>query len=297
MGLISVIVVTYNSKKHIESCLDSVFAQDFKDYEVIVVDNASWDGTKEVLKNKYPHIAMIENPENYGYPKALNQGIANSRGEFILCLNDDVELRNNDFLTVMCNAMNRNKRIDGIQPKVLKPNGAIDTTGTYLSFFRRFFDLHSGKIDTPELNKQRYVFGASAAAVLYRRKALDEIKQGDEYFDEDFFCLAEDVDLSWRLQKKGWRTLYCPEAVCAHYGGISRKKSRFAQYLSMRNRYLMILKNESLLSFVRYPIVFIVYDLWRNLYMLISSPKYFIKAVYKAIELTPKMLKKRRRYG
>ncbi|MCX5698304.1 MAG: glycosyltransferase family 2 protein [Candidatus Omnitrophica bacterium] len=294
MGLISVIIVTYNSKEYIESCIDSVFAQKDKDWEVIVIDNASCDGTREILKSKYPRIAMVENPENYGYSKALNQGIAKTRGEFILCLNDDVKLRDNDFLTAAYNTMNKDERIGAIQPKVLKPSGAIDTTGIGLSFLRRFYDFNSGKIDAPELNRQKYVFGACNAAAFYRRKALEEIKQGNEYFDEDFFCLVEDVDISWRLQKKSWLTLYQPNAVCIHNRGLSRRKDNFTQYLNMRNRYLMIIKNESLWGFLRFPFIFLIYDLWRNLFMLIINHKYLLKAYYEIRILLPKILNKRK---
>lgn len=294
MGLISVVIVTYNSKENIESYLDSVFAQKYEDREIIIIDNASKDGTKEILKSKYPRITMIENPENYGYSKALNQGIANTRGEFILCLNDDVKLKNSDFLTVACNTMNKNERIGAIQPKMLKPDGAIDTTGIYLSFLRRFYDLNSNKIDAPELNRQKYVFGACNAAVFYRRKALEEIKQDSEYFDEDFFCLVEDVDISWRMQKKFWQVVYQPNTICIHNRGLSRRKDKFSHYLSMRNRYLMIIKNESWWGFLRFPFILLVYDLWRNLFMLMVNHKYFLKAYYEIGILLPKMLNKRK---
>jgi len=292
MKAISIILVTYNSGEHLESCLDSVFAQDFKDYEVIVVDNASADNTKLILK-KYPNVELIENQKNYGLSKALNQGIILSNGRYILCLNDDTELKNS-FLSNAFKAIESKDSIGAVQPKVLKPDGKyIDTAGIYLSFLRRFFDIGKGRIDAGEFNREKYIFGACAAAALYKKEALETIKQGKEYFDEDFFYLVEDVDLAWRMQRRGWRTLYFPDAICLHIGGVSRSKNKFIQYLSMRNRYLMLIKNESLWGFLWFPIIFIFYDLWRNLFMLVTNPGYFLKASFEVAKLSPKMLKKR----
>lgn len=294
MGEISIILVTHNSTGHIDHCLDSIFAQGFNDYELTVIDNASKDETKSILKNRYPDIPLIENAQNYGYAKALNQGITKANAKFILCLNDDIKL-NADFLANIHKAIKTNESIAAVQPKVFKPGEEkIDTTGIRLSFSRRFYDAGNDETDRIEFAKQRYVFGASAAAALYRKEALESVKQADEYFDEDFFCIAEDVDISWRLQKKGWKTLYYPDAACIHSGGISRNNNDISQYYSMRNRYLMMLKNESLLGLFRFPIIFFIYDLWRNLYMLIINTRYFLKAIYEIIRLSSKMMKKRR---
>jgi len=292
MKKISIIIVTFNSSQHIGYCLDSVFNQSFNDYEVIVVDNASEDRTKEILKNRYPDILLIENPRNYGFSKAVNQGIVVASGKLVLCLNDDTRL-NTDFLANIHKPMEIENDIGAVQPKVLKPDNRIDTAGIYLSAFRRFYDIGNGEIDTEKFGQQRYVFGACAAAVLYRKEALEEIRQEDEYFDEDFFCIAEDVDISWRMRKKGWKILYYPDAVCIHTGGASRNNSAIRQYFSMRNRYLMVLKNESLVGFLKFLVVFFLYDIWRNLYMFLMRPRYFLKASYEIIELFPKMIGKR----
>jgi len=294
MNLISVIIVTHNSQTNIQACLDTVLAQNYQAGEIVVIDNASRDETREIVRNKYPGVVLIENSQNYGYPKALNQGIVKTQGEFILCLNDDARLAGVDFLTLANEAMKKNQRIGVIQPKMFKPDGTIDTTGICLTFLRRYYDLNSGKIDAPELNIKKYIFGACNAVVLYRRQALEQVKQGQEYFDEDFFGLVEDVDLSWRMQKKSWATLYEPELVSVHMRGLSRRRDSFTQYLNMRNRYLMIIKNESLVGFLRYPFVFLIYDLWRVLLMLIINPKYFFQAVYQIVVLLPKMFNKRR---
>jgi len=297
MGLISVVVVTCNSKKYIEPCLNSVLAQQNAGFEIMVIDNASGDGTREILKNRFGRARLIENPANYGYPQALNQGIANTTGEFILCLNDDVELKNNDFLTRVCESMEKDRRVGAVQPKILKPDGLIDTCGIALSFLRRFHDLNNGKMDTPDLNREKYVFGACNAAVLYRRKALEGIKQGNDYFDADFFGLVEDVDISWRLGKRSWRTLYQPLALAVHHRGLSRRRDNFTQYLNLRNRYLMIIKNETFWGFLRLPLIFLFYDCWRNLFMFMVNRKYSLKAYAEVLGLLKKMWHKRKAYN
>ncbi len=293
MKAISIIIVTSDSGKYIESCLDSILSQDFKDYEIIVADNGSKDNTIAIIKNRYSGVILIENLENFGPCKARNQGIAKANGKFVLCLDHDVKLLDN-FLTNICKAIEERDDIGAVGPKILMSDGkTIYSAGIQSSYLWRFHDIGDTKIDTPAFWHKRYVSGVSAAAVIYRREALETIKQDGEYFDEDFFYLFEDVDISWRLQKMGWKILYMPDAACLHVSGRSRKKDKFSQYLSMRNRYLAIIKNESLSKLPRLCIVFFIYDLWRNMFMLITNVGYFLKVCYETVMLSKKMFKKR----
>ena len=261
MKAISIIIVTSNSSKYIESCLDSILIQDFKDYEIIVADNGSKDNTIAIIKNRYSSIILIENLKNFGPCKARNQGIAIANGKFILCLDHDVKLLDN-FLTNVYKAIETRDNIGAAGPKILMSDGKIIySAGIYFSYLWRFYDVGDAKIDMPAFGHKKYVAGISAAAVIYRREALETIKQDGEYFDEDFFYLFEDVDVSWRLRKMGWKILYTPYAACLHVSGKSRKKDKFSQYLSMRNRYLAIIKNESLFSLPKLFVIFFIYDL------------------------------------
>jgi GT2 family glycosyltransferase len=294
MERISIVLVTHNSGDYVETCLNSVFNQSLKDYELIIIDNASEDTTKLIIKNKYPNAALIENDYNYGPCKARNQGIARAKGSFIVCIDDDVKL-DSDFLINIYKAIESSRFIGAVQPKVLMTDGrTIDTAGVALSGLRRFHNIGYGEKDRAEFSRERYVFGVCAAAAIYRREALESVKQSRGYFDEDFFYSVEDVDLSWRIQRKGWQVLYYPDAVCIHRGGLSRKKNNITQYLSMRNRYLMILKNETLIGLIKFIVVFFIYDFWRNLYMLIINHGYLLKASCEIIMLFPDMLRKRR---
>lgn len=293
MKTISVILVTYNSKAYIEPCLGSILSQGFKDYEVIIIDNASRDETKSIINARYPEIILIENSQNLGTCRARNQGIAKASGRFILCLDHDVKLYP-DFLENIFHEIEGKDTIGAVQPKILRVDGkTIYSTGIYPSWLRRFYDIGEGQNNGTRFNQRRYIFGASAATAIYRREALETIGQSGEYFDEDFFYFFEDVDVSWRMQKKGWRVLYAADAECIHAGGRSRNKDSISQYLCMRNRYLLIIKNASWVELLRIPIVFLIYDLWRDLFMLVINPKYFLKALFEIFKLYPKMVRKR----
>ena len=294
MKTISIVIVTYNSSRYIGYCLDSILTQDFEDYEIIIVDNASIDKTCEIIKKGYPDIILMENKKNLGVCAARNQAIDKATGMFILCLDPDVSLGTN-FLQKIYEAVKDNTDIGASGSLILREDKkTIYSAGIYPSFLWRFFDIGSGRIGEDRFKEKKYVFGVSAAAALYRREALESVKQGMEYFDEDFFYFFEDVDISWRLRKKGWKILFDPEAVCFHAGGRSRKKDRISQYLCMRNRYFLIMKNASWFDLPRFIIVFFIYDLWRNLFMLITNSDNFFKALTETFESMPKMLKKRR---
>lgn len=133
---ISIILVTYNSRTYIESCLDSIFAQDNLDFDIIVVDNGSNDGTTSIIKNRYPELILIENQRNLGPCSARNQDIAIAKGRFILCLDDDVML-DRDFLVNIQKAIETDRYTGTVQPKLFRPDGLhIDTTGISLSYSR-----------------------------------------------------------------------------------------------------------------------------------------------------------------
>lgn len=292
MPLLSIVVVTHNASQKIASCLRGVQAQGFKDAEIIVVDSASQDNTRDLLDAYRPALIVIGNKDNVGPCKARNQGIDCSSSQYVLCLDDDVVLLN-DSLAHLYKAISTENSIGAVGPKILLEDGkTIYSTGIYPSFLWRFYDIGSGRQDSPKWNKKRFVFGVSAACVLFRKEALDSIKYSGEYFDEDFFYSLEDVDISWRLQKKGWRIAYVPEAVCLHTARSSRIKSKISQYFSVRNRYLFLIKITNSISLWRITIAFLCYDLWRDLYMLVTNPRYFLKAVASVSQLFLRMRKK-----
>jgi GT2 family glycosyltransferase len=264
--LLSVIVLTFNSIKFIKPCLDSVFSQGYKDFEVIIVDNGSSDGTGGFIKDNYPQVALIENNENLGAAKARNQGIERARGDWVLTLDCDVVLEKDFFIRFSNAVKNLLPQVGMIQPKILRADRkTIYSAGIFLSKIRRFYDIGKEKADSSQFNAQKYVFGACSAAAFYKRQMLTGVKEETGYFDERFFFLVEDVDLSWRAQRKGWQVLYYPEVMCYHFGNSSCHSSKFRQYLSFRNRYFAIIKNDCLKHLLINLPVIIAYDMTRLL--------------------------------
>ncbi len=238
--LVQIIIPNYNGEKLLGPCLESIFRQSFKDYEVLVVDDASSDSSLELLK-KYP-VRVIENKENLGFAGSVNVGLQNSRGKYSLLLNNDVILCE-DFLENIVEAMN-SPEIFSVSPKMLryKEPGLIDDAGDDYTVFgwiykrgdgfpRRFFD------------KRASVFSACAGAGLYRSDVFNEIG----LFDEAHYAYLEDVDVGWRARIQGYENIYEPEAVCYHIGSATLAGGQRYSYqkveLSARNNIYIIYKN------------------------------------------------------
>ncbi len=269
----SIIVLTKDSKGFIRACLDSVYNQEYKDFEVVVVDNGSTDGTGELIEKSYPDAVLIKNAENLGACKARNQGIAVSNGEWILTLDSDVVL-DKDFLS---QAVTRIKSmppdIGILQPKIFcaADKDRLYSCGIHLTWMRRFYDIGKHKKDTKSHDKQKEVFAACSAAAFYKRGMLDEIKEETGYFDERFFFLIEDIDLAWRARKKNWRVVFSPELRCYHSGNSSSTGRKLRQHLCFRNRLLMIKKNEGYKNYSRRVLPLLFYDLPRFIYLFITN--------------------------
>ena len=214
---ISIIIVTYNSGRFIGQCLDSLSSQTDKDFELVIIDNGSSDDTREIIKRKMPAECLITNKANAGFSKGVNQGIGRSQGKNILLINSDVVLQD-DFISRLKHALARLPFDVGmVSPKLLMPDKRrIDSTGLVLSVMRRFYDRGRGSVDSGRFDEKRDIFGPCAAAALYTRQMLEDIKTDTEYFDEDFFVLLEDFDVAWRARNRGWKAVFLPELVCFH---------------------------------------------------------------------------------
>lgn len=271
MPKISIIIPTLNSERFIRPCLDSLFAQDNNDLEVIVADNGSVDKTVAIIEKDYPQAALIKNEENLGAAKARNQAIDISAAEWILALDCDTVLERG-FLREMTGIMEAaDSSIGMFQPKILGyDKKTIYSCGIYLSRFMRFHDIGRGRKDAGRFDRAGYIFGACSAAAGYKRAMLDDVKGKTGYFDEKLFFLAEDVDLAWRAQKKGWKTAFCPKALCYHCGNSSNISRPMRQYLCFRNRYLLMLKNNKP-GIRRDLFVILLYDLPRLFWLMLTN--------------------------
>ena len=254
MPSVAVTIVTYNSAGYIKHCLESVFAQQGVTLEVVVVDNASADDTLERLKRYEGRLQLIRNLENRGFAPAQNQAIRETCADWVLTLNPDAFLEP-DFARRLIEAAEPRPKVGMVCGKLLRlaPDGRrripqlLDSTGIYFTPTLRHFDRGSNEPDKGQYEQIEYVFGATAAAALYRRAMIDDISMDGEFFDDDFFAYREDADLAWRAQLAGWRCLYVPQAVGWHVRSVLPENRRelpaLINYHSTKNRFLMRAKN------------------------------------------------------
>lgn len=270
--MLSIIILTYNSEEFIEACLDSVFRQCYQGFEVIVIDNGSSDNTVGLIEKEYNRVSLIRNKENYGASVARNQGIKVSAGKWILTLDCDVTIEDG-FLSEIVDIINNvSFDVGMLQPKILRiDKKTIYTVGIYVSLCRRFYDIGKDKIDNGQFNFPAFIFGASSATAIYRRSMLEDIEDNNGYFDENLFFLFEDVDLSWRAQKKGWKALFCPHLICYHSGNSSKTNNKLRQFFCFRNRYLLIQKNDPLIKKIRLFFLNSWYESIRLFYLLFTN--------------------------
>ena len=277
MSFITIVVVTYNSQDNISECLDSVYSQKAEDFEVAVVDNGSKDFTLGIVRKNWPQTKILENKRNGGLSQALNRAIKNTSSKYILILNDDAVLDANFLKKFRDIERIIPSYVGGISPLILKEDKSyVYSRGIYLSKLRRFYNLGENSLHNRAEDKISYVFGCCLACAVFRREMLESLKLNDEYFDEDFFLILEDFDISWRARKRGWKFLHMPDLVCFHKGGFSKRKTSFLQYLTFRNRYYLLVKNED--NFFWLFCAFLCYDIPRFMYFAFAN-KYFLRAL------------------
>ncbi|HTM52083.1 MAG TPA: glycosyltransferase family 2 protein [Bryobacteraceae bacterium] len=255
-NLVSVTIVTYNSGRFIKRCLESVLAQRYPNREIIVIDNNSTDGTIDILEQFEDRCRMVYNGENRGFAAAQNQAIGISAGDWILTLNPDVLLLPN-FIQALVDAGEIDPKIGTVCGKLLAMTATfdipakplVDSTGIYFNPMLRHLDRGSQEVDNGHYLKHEYVFGATAAAALYRREMIDNISFDGEFFDSDFFVYREDADVAWRAQLMGWSCIYAPFARGYHVRNVLPGNRRALppeiNMHSVKNRFLMRMKNIS----------------------------------------------------
>ncbi len=255
-GLVAVTIVTYNSGRFIKKCLESVLSQNYPQLEVIIIDNASTDGTIDILEQYEERCRIVYNRTNIGFAAAQNQAIALSRADWVLTLNPDVLLMPN-FIHALVQAGKSDPEIGSVCGKLLvmtpsleiPATPVVDSTGIYFNPMLRHLDRGSREIDTGHYVQYEYVFGATAAAALYRRSMIDDISIEGEFFDSDFFSYREDADVAWRAQLMGWKCLYTPYACGYHVRKVlPANRSALPPEINMhsvKNRFLMRIKNVS----------------------------------------------------
>ncbi|MGQ9585709.1 MAG: glycosyltransferase family 2 protein [Anaerolineae bacterium] len=236
--MISVIIPNWNGEAILPTCLDSLRRQSYREFEIIVVDNASTDTSCQVVRERYPEVRLVELPANLGLTGGVNAGIRQARGEAIALLNNDTEAEPH-WLEALTQALQEHPEAGSVASKILlfDRRHIIHSAGDY---YRR--DGIPGNRGVWQEDHGQYrpgwVFGGCGGAVVYRRSLLEDVG----LLDEDLFMYCEDVDLAWRAQLAGYRCWYEPGAVVYHRlsatgGGV------IASYYTGRNTLLVWFKN------------------------------------------------------
>jgi N-acetylglucosaminyl-diphospho-decaprenol L-rhamnosyltransferase len=245
---LSIVIVSWNTRDLLDNCLTSVFA-DFpeNEMEVWVVDNASTDGSSEMVKHSFPGVNLIENRRNIGFAQANNQAIRQSKSQYILLLNPDTKILPG-ALRKMLQYMQASPRVGASGPKILNPDRTLQTSSYPIpTLSREFWRLmHLDKIwpygvyDMSRWapKKNRKVDILLGACLLMRKEALDDVG----VLSEDYFMYTEEVDICYRLGRKRWEIYWLPEAEIIHYGGQSTSQVSREMFIHLYQSKILFFK-------------------------------------------------------
>lgn len=209
----SIIFANWNGAHHLPVCVNALRQQTVRDFELILVDNASRDNSLEVLARDFPEVNVIALKENRGFAGGSNVGIRAAQGQFIILLNNDTEV-DPRWLEEVIAAFERHPEAGSVasKMKLFDQRDKFHTTGDFYRVDGLPGNRGVWEADRGQYDREEYVFSACGGSAAYRRTVLDQIG----LLDEDFFFSCEDVDLGWRAQLAGWRCVYAPRAVVYH---------------------------------------------------------------------------------
>ena len=306
--MVSVIVVNWNGKAYLGECLNSLRNQTFLDFELIVVDNGSTDGSFEFVQSHFPEFGhILRNPENMGFARGNNQGIRAARGKYVALLNNDAQA-DSHWLEELVKVAEEHQRVGMLASKIYLQGspGVIDNVGHLI--YRDGLNRGRGRLeeDHGQFDEKEEVFFPSGCAAFYRQEMLEEIG----LFDEDFFAYGDDTDIGLKGRLAGWKCLYVPSAVVYHrYSQSSGSYSPLKAFYVERNRVWISAKYFPLSLLLKSPF----YTCWRFLlqgygaltgrgaagkfsqeYSRWQLLRILVKAYVSAIQGLPKMWKKRK---
>lgn len=246
MARLSVVILNWNGRRHLERYLPSVVAHTEGDAEVIVADNGSADDSLQWLRLNYPEVGVIRLDRNYGFAGGYNRALKEVKSEYVLLLNSDVEVTAG-WWQPLVEVLDTESDVAAVAPKLLADMertkfeyaGAAGGFIDYLGYpFCRGRILSYVEEDGGQYNDRRDIFWASGAAMCCRREVFESLGG----FDEDFFAHMEEIDLQWRMQLAGWRIVVEPKSVVYHLGGGTLPASSRKIFLNHRNNLAMLFK-------------------------------------------------------
>jgi GT2 family glycosyltransferase len=304
---VSVIVLNYNGKKFIIGCLSSLLSTNYPNFEVLFVDNASTDGSRELLeeeikKLKLDNFKLISLDKNYGFAKGNNIGIklSDPKSELIVLLNNDTEVDPN-WVKNLVIFMKTHKDVGVAQCKLrsLKNRALIDSAGGVIDYIGRVLNIGNGEPDSERFSEPYEVFYAKGAAIVIRRDIIRKVG----LLDEDYFINYEETDLCWRTWFSGMKVAFIPNSIVYHYGsatissGIEELPKPFILYHTRKNQISTLIKNYSTKNAIKYVtylyIKYILFSLKLILRKRIRHAVEYIKAMIWPIVNLKSLLTKR----
>ena len=245
---VSVVIPNFNGIAFLDSVLASLEGQTLSNFEVILVDNGSTDGSCSFVTANYPWVHLIELSENFGFCGAVNAGIRAAKAPYVLLLNNDTEVKE-DFVEEMLAAIRRHKNAFSCGARMVQyhDRDRLDDVGNYYCALGWSFARGRGK-DIHAYETEDKIFSACAGAAIYRKKIIEKIG----YFDEEHFAYLEDLDVCYRARIMGYENWYAPKAVVYHVGsGTSGSRyNQFKTRYSSRNNIYLIYKNMPVLQII-----------------------------------------------
>ncbi|MDA8163416.1 MAG: glycosyltransferase family 2 protein [Desulfobacteraceae bacterium] len=292
MPLTSFIIINWNGKELLPSCIDAILRQSDQSFEIIVVDNGSTDCSATLVRESYPQVILISLARNLGFTGGNIEGLRRATGKYVTLVNNDAILSRN-WLHLMVDALESDEAV-GLCSSCITIAGTnlIDSAGEI--FTTAFSGTKVGELhNMTEFDKRRYVPGACAAAVIYKREMLDDIG----FLDDDFFLNHEDTDLNLRAWLAGWKCLYVPEAVVEHRVSTTiGKMSEISVYYFARNSLWVWIKNTPTYFLFRFFHHRIAYELASFLFFCFIARRWrpFLRGKYHSLKGVPRMLLKRK---
>lgn len=291
---VSVVIVSFNHRDLLAAVLECLRRQTFRDFETIVVDNGSGDGSADFVAAHFPEVELERLSTNTGFTGGNNCGIAAARGEYVAFLNNDAEPEP-EWLAELVAALDSHPEAGSCASRVVLYSDPhlLDAAGDGLTFAGTAF-RRGHRLAAADYSRTEFVFGASGSAALYRRDVLDAVGS----FDDAFFAVYEDVDLALRAQLAGWRCLYVPAAAVHHRGsGTIGRYTDFYVYQTQRNVEYVLVKDMPLPLLLLVLPGHVLYNLFGFLYFTLvrRRGRAFVRAKWDALRTLPRLLRQRSR--
>lgn len=290
MKEVTVVIPNYKGKQYLLSCVESIYENTDQEVEILIVDNASQDGSTEQVQEKYPQIRTVFLEKNYGFCRAVNLGIREAKTPYVFLLNNDTLVCPHaiDFLSKV---LKENPMAFSAEAKMIQYHDRtkIDSAGTFYNALGWAFARGKDR-SVEKYNHTGKTFATCGGAALYRRDIFDEIG----YFDEAHFAYLEDVDIGYRAKIAGYRNLYVPESNIIHVGSAASgsRHNEFKVRLSARNNLYLIYKNMPVLQILLNLPLLLAGFLVKYLFFL----KKGLGAIYlKGLMEAPKLMKKKKK--